>query len=197
MRSRAHLRLGGALGLCLHLAGAQYNTLNPLPPASHLLVTVTTGSAVSLYDYTATGSLTQSVAVPGCVLGTGANQGYGSMSADYGWAIFSCGTANSYMDDRLIVRVGADGIIDTGTMIQSYRNAYVPRGLASGGVDASGNFAFYAADGECLHERRLLEWPMFMHKFISDWMFGRRLCPLCICMSCVLLADATMTSSCT
>ena len=125
-------------------------------------MTVTTGSAVSLYDYTATGSLTQSVAVPGCVLGTGANQGYGSMSADFGWAIFSCGTANSYMDDRLIVRVGADGIIDTGTMIQSYRNAYVPRGVSSGGVDASGNFAFYAADGECSELHRTSLWVMRM-----------------------------------
>ena len=131
----------GACCLVLVLRPAGGNQLFPPPPSSHILV-VGSGNPATLYDFSQAGSVVQSSTIPGCTLGTAGNAAYGSSSADGGFAMISCGTTSSPNDDRLIVRIDPNGVIDTSTMIQSYRDAYLPRGVAS--MDGQ---SIYAADG--------------------------------------------------
>jgi len=135
------------VALTTQIVSAQLS-LSPPAPASHILVTLS-GNPGAIADYAVTptsATLTQTVSIPGCILGTGANQAYGSNSADGGYAVFTCGTASSPNDVRQIVRIGWDGAIDTNTAFESYRDAYLPRGAAS--LDGS---SYYAADGYCIY----------------------------------------------
>ena len=139
-----HGRAAAAAALALlALPGAVTAQLSPPPAASHILVVVS-GNPVTLMDYTSTGTLMNSVSLPGCDLTTGANQAYGSNSADGGFAVMTCGTTSTNNDVRQIVSIKYDGTIDLSTSYQSYRDAYAPRGTAS--VDGS---SYWAADGAC------------------------------------------------
>ena len=128
------LRAWSLLSLAALAAGAPFAPRN-------LLVVRTSGGAASLDEYTLAGTLAQSLAVPGCTLGTGGGQAYGSNSADGAFALFGCGTAVNLA--RLVVRVSADGTVDSSTTYNTAgQSNYLPRGVSS--ADGS---RIYVTDG--------------------------------------------------
>ena len=135
----ALLLLAGALWLNVAAALSPVS-FSSVPTGGNIYVvrsagSTTAGAVVSVDEYVSTtasqSAAVQSVAITGCYLPTGANQAYGSNSADAQFALFTCNTAATPTTARLVARLNATQTVDLSTGWTTNAAANAARGVSS------------------------------------------------------------------
>ena len=108
---------------------AFHSAINP----SNILVVRSTGTYAWVDEYLPAtlnqASYVQTIGIPSCLMPQGSGAGYGANSQNGLYALWPCGSTAS--TNRVIARVGPNGVIDTTTNYQTSSVNYIARSVAS------------------------------------------------------------------